>query len=424
MSSRETTNEFSDLSSAKTLTGLQARMRAGIFSRLEKIRDARLTVSDANGTESFGKANDSTIATLDASIQVLDPSFYNDIVSNGALGAAEAYMQGKWITPDLTAALSIFVRNRSVMLELDGGLTSLLKPVRRVGHWANRNTVKSSKKNIIAHYDLGEDMFKLFLDPTMSYSATIYEHEHTSLEESALHKLDVICRKLQLNENDHVVEIGTGWGGFAIYAAKNYGCKVTTTTISPNQLEVAKRRVKAAGLEDKVTLLEQDYRLLEGKFDKLVSVEMIEAVGLDFLDTFFAKCSSLVKPEGRMLIQAITIADRNHEHAAKAVDFIQKYIFPGGALPSMGAIMNSVSGHTDMQISGLQDIGQHYARTLRDWRSGFFDNIEDIRKLGYPNEFIRMWDYYLSYCESGFMERSISTMQLVFDKPECRLTLP
>jgi len=404
------------MTAAIPLSPIQTKLRNMLFRQFAKIKDSRLTISDGIGTESFGDP----ASDVETSLQVFDPSAYADLVTGGPVGGSEAYMQGKWICSDLTALVRLFVRNRGMMLDMDGGLTNLLKPARRVAHWARRNTLKSSKENIFAHYDLGEDMFKTFLDPTMTYSSTIYEHEHSSLDESALHKLDVICRKLQLSEDDHVIEIGTGWGGFAIYAAKNYGCRVTTTTISPNQLAVATRRVKEAGLEDKITLLDQDYRLLEGQFDKLVSVEMIEAVGLQYLDTFFEKCSSLLKPEGRMLLQAIIIADRYHERAARTVDFIQKFIFPGGALPSMAAIMNSIAGKTDLQITDMHEIGQHYARTLRDWRTEFFNNLPAIRQMGYPDEFIRMWDYYLSYCEGGFIERSIGTVQLVFDKPECR----
>ncbi len=404
----------------EALTVAQATCRNGFIKLLNRLEDAYLVVTDPLGTMTFGDPD----SDLHSSLQVIDAATYTDLVTGGPVGGAEAYIQGKWVTSDLTSLLRLFVRNRAIMLTLDGGVTNLLKPARRLLHWTRRNTVKASKKNIRAHYDLGEDMFKTFLDPTMTYSSTIYESKDSTLEESAVYKLDLICRKLELTPEDHVVEIGTGWGGFALHAAKNYGCKVTTTTISPNQYEVAGRRIREEGLEDKITLLDQDYRLLQGRFDKLVSVEMIEAVGLDYLDTFFKQCSDLLKPEGRMLLQAITIADRHHERAARTVDFIQKYIFPGGALPSMGAIMKSISSETDLQITGLHDIGLHYARTLRDWRGRFFDELPEIRRLGYPDEFIRMWDYYLCYCESGFLERSISTLQLVFDKPECRLSLP
>jgi cyclopropane-fatty-acyl-phospholipid synthase len=424
MNHSDTTGQVGNLSidenANQQLSAAQLGFRKGIIKLLENLEDAHLVITDPLGTASFGDPD----SELHVSLQILDASTYTDLAAGGAVAAAESYIQGKWITSDLTGFLRVFVRNRKIMLTLDGGLTNLLKPLRRLLHWTRRNSIKTSKKNILAHYDLGEDLFKTFLDPTLTYSSTIYEHSNSTLEESALYKLELICQKLQLTPDDHVVEIGTGWGGFAIYAAKNYGCRVTTTTISSNQHAVTARLIREAGLEDKITLLDKDYRLVEGKYDKLVSVEMIEAVGLAYLNTFFGKCSSLLKPDGRMLLQSITIADRHHERAARSVDFIQKYIFPGGALPSMGAIMNSVSGETDLQVTGLHDIGLHYAHTLKDWRGRFFEQLPQVRQLGYPDEFIRMWDYYLCYCESGFLERSISTMQLVFDKPECRLSLP
>jgi len=424
MTQADTTGRVGTLNSERygqqTLSTTQLACRKGFVKLLKNLQDAYLVVTDPMGTASFGDP----ASDLHMSLQILDASTYTDLAAGGPVGAAEAYIQGKWVTSDLTSLLRVFVRNRDIMLTLDGGITSFLKPARRLLHWTRRNTVKTSKKNIRAHYDLGEDMFKTFLDPTLTYSATIYENEYSTLDESALYKLDLICKKLNLKPEDHVVEIGTGWGGFAIHAARHYRCKVTTTTISHNQHEVAARRIREAGLEDKIALLDQDYRLLEGTYDKLVSVEMIEAVGLAYLNTFFGKCSSLLKPDGRMLLQAITIADRHHDRAARTVDFIQKYIFPGGALPSMGSIMKSISSETDLQITGMHDIGFHYARTLRDWRGGFFEQLQQVRQLGYPDEFIRMWDYYLCYCESGFLERSISTVQLVFDKPDCRLRMP
>jgi len=422
MSNSDTTGKIGILTAdiEHSFSSTQAAFRQGFFKLLGNLEDACLTVTDPLGTETFGDPD----SDLHTSLQIIDPATYTDLAAGGPVGGAEAYIEGKWITSDLTSLLRLFVRNRDIMLTLDGGLTSLIKPARRMLHWTRRNTIKSSKANILAHYDLGEEMFRTFLDPTLTYSATVYESEDSTLDESAIYKLDLICKKLELKPDDHLIEIGTGWGGLAIHAAKHYGCRVTTTTISNNQYEVAAKRIKEAGLEDRITLLDKDYRLLEGKFDKLVSVEMIEAVGHAYLNTFFRKCNDLLKPDGRMLLQAITIADRHHDRAVKTVDFIQKYIFPGGALPSMGSIMSCISSQTDLQITGLHDIGLHYARTLRDWRTRFFDNLPEIRQLGYPDEFARMWDYYLCYCESGFLERSISTLQLVFDKPDCRLSLP
>jgi cyclopropane-fatty-acyl-phospholipid synthase len=264
-------------------------------------------------------------------------------------------------------------------------------------------------------------MFKLFLDPTMMYSCAYYADDKTTLNDAATAKLKRICDKLQLSESDHVVEIGTGWGGFAIYAASHYGCKVTTTTISKQQFDVAQQRVQAAGLEDRVTLLMEDYRDLQGSYDKLVSIEMIEAVGPQYLDTYFAKCSSLLKPDGIMLIQAITIQDQFYDQAIKSVDFIQRYIFPGGFIPSVTAISNAVKKSTDTRLFQMEDIGPHYATTLRDWRQRFFDNIDQVKALGYSDQFIAMWEFYLCYCEGGFLERTLGTSHMVFTKPQNKI---
>jgi cyclopropane-fatty-acyl-phospholipid synthase len=263
-------------------------------------------------------------------------------------------------------------------------------------------------------------MFEQFLDPTMMYSSGIFEHQDMTMEQASIAKLDRICQKLQLDENDHVLEIGTGWGGFAIYAARNYGCKVTTTTISQQQFDYAEQRIKDEGLEDRITLLCEDYRNLTGQYDKLVSIEMIEAVGHAYYKNYFQHCSDLLKPEGMMLLQSITIADQRYQAASKEVDFIQRYIFPGGSLPSVSVIAKNVSDHTDMRFYQLEDIGAHYATTLAKWRERFFSNIEIIQKLGYSETFVRMWDFYLCYCEGGFRENSIGTIQVLLTKPLCR----
>jgi cyclopropane-fatty-acyl-phospholipid synthase len=281
----------------------------------------------------------------------------------------------------------------------------------------NRNTLKGSRRNIGAHYDLGNELFELFLDETMMYSCGIFERPESSLKEASEAKLERICRKLQLKASDHVIEIGTGWGGFAIYAAKHFGCRVTTTTISQQQYDYALQRVREAGLEDRITLLFRDYRELEGQFDKLVSIEMIEAVGHEHFDTYFRKCSELLKADGMMLLQSITIADQRYPIAKKSIDFIQRYIFPGGCLPSVAALSDSVARKTDMRIYDLEDIGVHYATTLRIWRERFFARLEEVHRLGYPERFIRMWNYYLSYCEGGFRQQAIGTVQLLLTKP-------
>jgi cyclopropane-fatty-acyl-phospholipid synthase len=251
----------------------------------------------------------------------------------------------------------------------------------------------------------------------MMYSCGVFDHPRATLQQASETKLERICRKLELKPTDHVLEIGTGWGGFAIYAASQYGCRITTTTISRQQYDYARQRIHEAGLEDRITLLLEDYRNLEGRYDKLVSIEMIEAIGHRYFDTYFRKCSELLSPNGMMLLQSITISDQRYPVARKSIDFIQRYIFPGGCLPSVSALSDSIARMTNMRIFHLEDIGPHYATTLRHWRERFFANIEQIRKLGYQDHFIRMWEYYLSYCEGGFRQQSIGTVQLLLTKP-------
>jgi len=400
-------------------SSLARTARRMFLNQLGRITRGQIMISDSQGQTLCGRDD-----TLQAQVKVHDESAYLDIALGGPLGAAEAFMEGKWTTPDLTSAVRIFAGNREMMRAVDGGATNLFRPLLRFGHWLHRNTRSGSRKNIHAHYDLGNDFFELFLDPTMMYSAAVYDTPDTPLEQASVAKLDLICQKLQLSERDHLLEIGSGWGGMAMHAAANYGCQVTTTTISDNQHAMATARIAEAGLADKVTVLKDDYRDLRGQFDKLVSIEMIEAVGAQFMDTFYRTCSDRLKPGGRALIQAITIADRNYPTHLKTVDFIKKYIFPGGALPSIGSMMDSAARATDLQLVHLQDIGVDYAHTLRDWRLRFFERIDDVRRLGYPEEFVRMWHYYLCYCEGGFLERAISDVQLVFDKPAARLAAP
>lgn len=390
-----------------------------LFSRLRKISIGQVKIVDQLGEQLFGNPDQS--GELSVEIKVDDQRFYSDIAFGGTVAAGEAYMQGYWSCNNLTGLVRIMLRNRQVMDQVEGGFSLFKAPILRFIHWLNRNSQAGSRRNIEAHYDLGNEMFKLFLDPTMMYSCAYYPDNQASLNQASTAKLQRICEKLQLSEQDHVVEIGTGWGGFAIYAASHFGCKVTTTTISKQQYEVARQRVIAAGLEDKVTLLMQDYRDLQGTYDKLVSIEMIEAVGPQYLETYFAKCSTLLKPDGIMLIQAITIQDQFYDQAIKSVDFIQRYIFPGGFIPSVTAISNAVKKSTDTRLFQMEDIGPHYATTLRDWRKNFFNNIEQIKGLGYSNQFIAMWEFYLCYCEGGFLERTLGTSHMVFIKPENRI---
>jgi cyclopropane-fatty-acyl-phospholipid synthase len=412
-------NNLSQQGSKKPVRWIDKMCRPLLFSRLRKIECGQVKIIDHCGEQLFGNTEQSSELTVE--INVKDQRFYSDIALGGTVAAGEAYMQGYWSCNNLTGLVRIMLRNRQVMDQVEGGFSLFKAPILRLMHWLNRNSQAGSRRNIEAHYDLGNEMFELFLDPTMMYSCAYYPNNQASLNEASTAKLRRICEKLQLSEKDHVVEIGTGWGGFAIYAASHFGCKVTTTTISKQQYEIARQRVIAAGLEDKVTLLMQDYRDLQGTYDKLVSIEMIEAVGPQYLETYFAKCSSLLKPDGIMLIQAITIQDQFYDQAIKSVDFIQRYIFPGGFIPSVTAISNAVKKSTDTRLFQMEDIGPHYASTLRDWRKNFFNNIEQIKGLGYSNQFIAMWEFYLCYCEGGFLERTLGTSHLVFVKPDNRI---
>lgn len=387
-----------------------------VLKQLKNLHTGCIVIKDNDEKLHFGQALDAS-DDLYGELTIVDVQAYSDIMTGGSIGAAEAFMTGDWTTPDLTRLMRVMVRNMDILNGLEGGLAALSKPFLKGFHWLNQNTEKGSRRNIAAHYDLGNDFFKLFLDPTMMYSSGIFPSDDATMEQASLNKLKTICEKLDLNEHDHVVEIGTGWGSFAIYAAKNYGCKVTTTTISEQQYLYAKQQVLLEGLEDKITLLKQDYRKLEGQFDKLVSIEMIEAVGWKFFDTFFAKCSSLLKPNGVMLVQAITIEDQRYEKAKRDVDFIQRYIFPGSCIPSIAAMMDSTKRSSDMRLVQIQDFAQHYARTLKAWHVAFNQQEHAITEQGYSDDFKRMWRFYLSYCEAGFAERAIGVSHLVYAKP-------
>ncbi|MDX1345299.1 MAG: cyclopropane-fatty-acyl-phospholipid synthase family protein, partial [Sedimenticolaceae bacterium] len=342
------------------------------------------------------------------------------ILLGGICGAGEAYMKGSWRCDEVNMLVRLFLRTRDLMSAFNGTLKLLRQPTRQLMQWLTRNTRSGSRRNIEAHYDIGNDLFALFLDPTMSYSCTWYPDASSTLEEAAVAKLDRVCRKLGLSPGMHLLEIGTGWGGLAIHAASRYGCRVTTTTISAEQYELARERIEAHGLSDRVDVLNLDYRDLEGQYDRIVSIEMIEAVGHQYMDHYFARCNSLLKPDGMMLIQAITMTDQYYEAALSEVDFITRYIFPGGFLPSVTAIASSLTRATQMRISHLEDIGLHYARTLQDWRKRFFEQIDTVRSLGYPESFIRLWDYYFCYCQGGFEERYLGTVQLLLTKADAR----
>ncbi len=389
--------------------------RRAVKARLQRLQYGELLIVDGVSRERFGKRNKD--CALSATIVVHNQQFYLDVAFGGSIGAGESYMQKNWACDDLTMVVRILVRNRDVLDNMEQGLARLMAPIQKGFHWLHRNTKDGSRHNIAAHYDIGNELFALFLDDTMTYSCGIFEHPNSSLQEASIAKLDRICKKLALSTNDHLLEIGSGWGSLALHAASRYGCRVTTATISKEQYEVASQRVREAGLSDKVDVLLCDYRDLHGQYDKLVSVEMIEAVGHAYYETFFACCSKLLRPDGMMLLQAITIADQRYEQAKRAVDFIQRYIFPGSCIPSITAMVSSVTRATNMRVLHLEDIGLHYAATLRCWREGFFANIDRVRALGYSDSFIRMWEFYLCYCEGGFQERAISNVQMLFTKP-------
>ncbi|HEY5658917.1 MAG TPA: cyclopropane-fatty-acyl-phospholipid synthase family protein [Myxococcota bacterium] len=402
-------------SAARSKT-LDRWLRARVHARLASIEVGSLTLADEDGARQFGDP----AAALRATLHVRDPRFYRAVVGRGALGGAEAYMNGLWWSDDLTAVVRILALNRETLEGLDSGLARCVRPSLALFRALRPNTRSGSRKNIAAHYDLGNEFFELFLDPTLTYSSGIFEAPDATMEQAAQAKCERICRKLRLGANDHVLEIGTGWGGFALHAAQRYGCRVTTATISRRQYELAHRRVAEAGLSERVDVRFEDYRDLRGRYDKLVSIEMVEAVGHENLEDFFRVCADRLRPEGAMVLQAITIPDQDYEAHKRSVDFIKRYIFPGGELVSLGAMNAAATRATDLRITHLEDITPHYAETLRRWRHRMGENLPGMRALGLDERFLRMWEYYLCYCEGGFEERQIGVIQAVLEKPGAR----
>jgi cyclopropane-fatty-acyl-phospholipid synthase len=390
--------------------------RRAVCARLAGLRGGTLTLVDAEGRQRFGPAD----APLRATVHVEDPRFYSRLLRRGSLGGAESYMDGEWRSDDLAAVVRILALDRGMQGALGGPGAWLLRPARALSRWLHRNSRGGSRRNIAAHYDLGDGFFELFLDPTLTYSSGIFEREDATLEQASVAKLERVCRKLRLSPGDHVLEIGTGWGSFALHAASRHGCRVTTTTISQRQHEAARRRVAEAGLEGRVEVLLEDYRDLRGRYDKLVSIEMIEAVGHENLGRFFRVCSERLRSDGAMLLQAITIPDRDFEEHTRSVDFIKRYIFPGGELVSLGAVQAAAAGAGDLRLTHLEDFTPHYAETLRRWRQRMFANLPRMRALGLSDRFLRMWEFYLCYCEGGFEERQIGVVQALFEKPGAR----
>lgn len=392
--------------------GMLGLVRKQVIETLGNITEGSLTVTDPLGTFVCGPQQ----TDLAITITIRDLDFYRAVAMEGSNGAAQSYIDGQWDTDDLTGLVRVLVKNIDILDQMEGGLAWLRNSILKVWHYFNKNNKSGSKSNIAAHYDLGNDFFSLFLDKHMMYSSAIYDDSKQDLEQASELKLKTICEKLNLQPTDHLVEIGTGWGGMAIYAAKNYGCKVTTTTISEQQYQHAKASIEKEGLSAKITLLKKDYRDLTGQFDKLVSIEMIEAVGHHYLDTYIKQCSHLLKPDGLALIQAITIEDRRYKQALKSVDFIKRFVFPGSFIPCVSAVVSSAAKHSDLRLINLEDFGESYAKTLAEWRERFFDNIDSIRQQDFSEEFIRMWKYYFCYCEGGFLEKSISDTHLMFAK--------
>jgi cyclopropane-fatty-acyl-phospholipid synthase len=393
-----------------------ASSRRAVLALLRRaVRTGRLTLVEPDGTRHVLGAG-----APEATIAVHDPRAWRRVLLGGSRGMAEAYRDGLWDSPDLTAVVRVAARNVAGLDAWRRRLSPVREPFQRGRAAFRRNTPRRSRRDIGAHYDLGNDLFEKFLDPTMMYSGAVFDHPHMTLEEASVAKLDMICDKLALGPGDHVLEIGTGWGGFALHAAATCGCRVTTTTISREQHDHALARVRAAGLEDRVTVLMEDYRDLDGKYDKLVSIEMIEAVGWKDFGTFFRVCSDRLAPDGAMLLQAIVMDDRAYAVERASKSFIRTLIFPNGCLPSREVIARCVARDTDLHAVHLEDITPHYAETLRRWGLNFEAAESELEALGYDERFRRLWRLYLAYCEAGFAERRIGLVQTVLAKPAWR----
>ena len=399
-------------------TRMTSFFKSILFRKLKGINNGELTIIDGAKKHTFGSAG----SAFKAELEVYSQEFYVFLGSGGTNGAAEAYTAGYWSSKNLVTLIQLIIKNKNTLLGLESGLARLTNPITKLIHKQRQNTLQGSKNNILAHYDLSNDFYKLWLDPTMTYSSGIFSRKESSMQDASVEKIDRICRKLNLSNKDNVLEIGTGWGSFAVHAAKNYGCKVTTTTISDNQFQYASELISNEGLSDKITLLSKDYRELEGAFDKVVSIEMIEAVGAEYVPGFFEKASSLLKKNGLMLLQGITYNDPNFDAYKNSVDFIRKYIFPGSCLVAMPQILNAIKEKTDMVMIDSEDITQHYAKTLEIWREDFQKALPQVKELGFSESFTRIWNFYLVYCEAGFLENLIGDFQLVFAKPDSKNT--
>jgi len=416
----------SSLASSDLVGGMGALerwLRGRLLEQLSRLRQGRLRLRDSLGTVELGQGGHPPIE-----LEVLDPLFYRAVAANGSVGAGSAFMEGLWrchapgmsASDALAALIALLVRNRGLLDRLETGPARLGATALRAWEASRHNTRAGSRRNVAAHYDLGNDFFSLFLSQDLMYSAALWSGRGDTLEAASSRKLDAICRQLQLTSADHVVEIGTGWGGFALHAARHYGCRVTTTTISREQHALASCRVAAAGLADRIEVRLDDYRDLTGRYDKLVSIEMIEAIGASYLDAYFHTLDRLLKPDGLALVQAITIEDHRYRQALRSVDFIKRYIFPGSFIPSVSAMLSAKTRASGLALIELRDFGDSYARTLEAWRHRFMARLSEARAQGFDERFIRMWEFYLAYCEGGFRERSIGVAHLLFAKPGWR----
>jgi cyclopropane-fatty-acyl-phospholipid synthase len=403
--------------SAPMYFSFKSRIAKNILMRMAPmVENGRIVLIERDGhTYVFGnESNDFPDVTL----YVSDAAFYSSFIYGGDIGAVESYMRKEWDCDDLYRLLRIISRNSSLYEQTGKGWSWVTRPLYLLYGIMHRNTPNGSKKNIFSHYDLGNDFFSVFLDNTLCYSCGIFISENDTLEEASIEKMDRLCRLLDLNPNDRLLEIGTGWGGFALHAAQKYGCSVITTTISKAQYELANKRVLDSGLSDKIKVLLQDYRDLTGRYDKIVSIEMIEAVGHQFLPVYFRKCASLLTDSGRMALQAITIRDHEYENYKNGMDFIKRYIFPGGCLPSLTILCETLTKHTDLRITHVEDIGSHYVRTLLEWHNRFKEGLTRIQSMGYEDVIIRLWEFYFLSCAAAFAEGKISDIQILLSKPD------
>lgn len=405
-----------------------SKFQQTLLGRLKSLKHGSIRLFQDGQQINLGDANSESRLSTD--ILVSDSALFRRVLANGMIGSAESYMDCQWSCSDLTALIRIMIRNIDKVSALNQAASRIQSMIWRWKHAARNNSIRGSKKNILEHYDLGNDFYKLFLDPTMNYSSGIFDSKvakakfptvEDPLHAASLTKMDRICQKLNLQPGDEVLEIGTGWGAMAVHLATHYGCRVTTTTISDEQYRLACERVAAADLQDQIVVMKKDYRLLEGQYDKIVSIEMVEAVGHKFMNGFFAKCSSLLRDDGEMLLQAITMSPQNWKAYLRSVDFIRAYVFPGGCLPTVGSLHTAAAQATDMRMLHTEDMTPHYATTLNHWKRKFLSRLDDVRALGFDERLIRLWNFYLSYCEAGFEERHVHCVQTMFGKPKSRV---